>query len=730
MVINENNVIEWKSEPTRRDRILRTQKGVVWTIDIDDQKTAWPIPQKLDDLKLSIADGSAKILDSDPDAQLKTKSDADIPEKHRKQRDELWTVFASIIDQYNIFDKNQRAQFITEAATKLGRTKKNIIKYLRRWLQSGMACNALLPRYDNCGSPKRISPTGRRLGRYRESEKIEGIEKTGVSITPEDEANFKAAIRLFHKNKNGAEPKLKKTYDQMVVKFYSREREDLRTGRIMRMPYSIAERPTFRQFQYWYNKTLNPTRYIVAAHGQKAYQANYRPKLGSSVDIAPYPMAVYAIDSTELDINLISSIESDRVIGRAKLYVVMDMSEGLVTGLHITPETATYTEAALAIENAFSDKVEFCQKYGLTITSEEWPAYGICQVLLADRGKELLSNQGTELSKKLRFRIDTTASYRGDMKGRVEQFFNHIREGLIAKLPGYIPKRRIRGTPDPAVYARLTLRELTHLVILYILEYNKTHFMKDYPLSLGQLQDSIAPVPLDLWNWGIANNTGSPRVEDPKILKLLLYPTGTATVTQRGILFKDNRYSCDLASTSNNNWYVKARLQGTWNLEVVYHPHHRNVIYLRPDKTMGINEMTPCFLVSYNDAPMVDCSFYETDVHNQTIRLKASEYQQYQLESNARLEAAIQHTTQEAERRFEQGVDKHRSRSRPKGIDEAKLMEREHQRQENMPQEFDPMFVISKVHGSETPEEDDTKKLVPRDLSNKFRKAWDKKRGE
>lgn len=73
----------------------------------------------------------------------------------------------------------------------------------------------------------------------------------------------------------------------------------------------------------------------------------------------------------------------------------------------------------MALVNAATDKVPFCQEYGIPITDEEWSCYHLPYTLLADRG-ELLGIPIETLSKNLDVKIENTASYSITVVDRIE----------------------------------------------------------------------------------------------------------------------------------------------------------------------------------------------------------------------------------------------------------------------------------------------------------------------
>ena len=94
------------------------------------------------------------------------------------------------------------------------------------------------------------------------------------------------------------------------------------------------------------------------------YQRNNRPLLGYSVrDFAPN-VGVGMLDSTICDIYLVN--ESKEVVGRPILAACIDGYSGMSLGYYLGWEGGVYSIRELLL-NVISDKVEHCQKKGLSI---------------------------------------------------------------------------------------------------------------------------------------------------------------------------------------------------------------------------------------------------------------------------------------------------------------------------------------------------------------------------
>jgi hypothetical protein len=81
-------------------------------------------------------------------------------------------------------------------------------------------------------------------------------------------------------------------------------------------------------------------------------------------------------------------------------------------------------------------------------------------------------------------------------------------------------------------------------------------------------------------------NCGRPRQEAADIIRLNLLHRAEATVTAKGICFRHPevkigyrlRYTCELALLQQ--WFIKARIQGTWRIPIAYDPRTPQTIYL------------------------------------------------------------------------------------------------------------------------------------------------------
>ena len=140
--------------------------------------------------------------------------------------------------------------------------------------------------------------------------------------------------------------------------------------------------------------------------------------LGTSTAEVTGPGARGQIDATIADVYLVSRLERRRIVGRPTLYFVLEVFSRMIVGLHVGREAASWVGAMSALVNAASNKVGFCQGYGIGIEPEDWPCQGLPDAILGERAEVLVKHFGV--------RLETTQPCRADPQGIVEKRFDLI----------------------------------------------------------------------------------------------------------------------------------------------------------------------------------------------------------------------------------------------------------------------------------------------------------------
>lgn len=571
----ENMVIEWNlsdSENSYIERILWISPAhdVIFSISMEDDKV-FPIMKTYSEYIAGFESNLCKqiewINDSIP------LLDSVIESEHLIIRDKSWDAIKDIVmDEPGCFEKSYRGSRVRETQKRTELHKSTIYRYLRRYWQGGKLKNTLLPHFNNCGGyGNDRTPNETKRGRPRKFED----EPLGINIDEETKQLLRSGIRLFYKTKDKAP--LKHAYQKTLEKFFSSGFRQNGQARIPVLP-PPEKLPTFGQYKYWFKKEMDLEDTLISRHGKKRFALDYRPILGSSTYESFGPGSRFQIDATVADVYLVSEYRREWIIGRPIIYIVIDVFSRYIAGIYIGLEGPSWIGAMMALANTTMDKVKFCAQYDIDIEPEEWVSSHLPQKLTADRG-ELEGTKPGHLIDVLGVDVENAPPYRADWKGIVEQQFRLTNLRSIRFIPGAIKERyRERGQRDYRLDAKLTLREFTQIMIRNVLYHNNHHHMLWYDRNEFMVADEVAPIPSNLWHWGIVNRNGRLKQQPEHIVKLNLMYQSEATVTAAGIQFKGMHYGSELAM--REQWFVKARAGKTWRVKVCYDPRSTNEIYL------------------------------------------------------------------------------------------------------------------------------------------------------
>ncbi len=518
------------------------------------------------------------------------------PEKGSAQeikRNQNYALIYPLISHELFFIPSQRGKIINEIMAKHKVTKQTLYRLARRYWQRGQTPTALLPDYRNSGAKgqKRIAKD-KKLGRPR----IYNSEQQGINVNEEIEKLFYRTIKLFFLKDN------KHSLPFVYRKFQT-------TYKNLYPDTSEADIPTIWQFKYYYEKEFKKIESIKSRISTSNYRKDYRPLQSTSSSQVLGPGSRYEIDATIADIYLVSNSNPESIVGRPTIYFVIDVFSRLVTGFYIGFESPSYLAAIQALNTAMTDKVSYCAKYGISIQPEDWPAVGLPDALLADRG-ELLGYQIEALEKTFAVRLENAPARRGDAKGIVEQAFNTYqayfkKEG---KGKGVVEGTTVRkaGGRDYRQDATLNIHQFTEIILACIISHNQFHVLKTYDRE-ADMPNDLPTIPIYLWNWGIQNRTGKLRSVSDEALRIALLPRTKITISDLGIkafgLYYLAKEILDLGWLHRKTGNARPQ-----NLEAAYDPYSMNKIYIFP-KDNSLEYWTGT--LSARSREFLDCTLWE-----------------------------------------------------------------------------------------------------------------------
>lgn len=312
--------------------------------------------------------------------------------------------------------------------------------------------------------------------------------------------------------------------------------------------------PSFASFRsYFYSRSFHKSpQKIIARQGLSHYQRNCQPAFGCASEWRKQPGS-YQMDATEADIYLLSD---NGTPFRPYIYLAVDTATQLVAGVWAGAEC---DESAVmrCLGNCVQDKVEWCGRYGITITEEQWPSAGLPLEIITDKGREFCGSRMDELCRRYGVELIAQAPFRPDRKGLVEQAFHLLQERFKPLLRGkgvIEPDAQERWAVDYREQAILTLEDFTQVLIHCILYLNSGR-----TLSSGH-------TPAQLW----AESTPQLLHVAPEELRLMSLPRTTAKLSRKGL-------------RANGVWYVPADMERMYlgdTLTLAYDPSNLSATYL------------------------------------------------------------------------------------------------------------------------------------------------------
>ncbi len=662
-MLEVNTVYKYKDAGNEEKiRIISVDDEFVYIVVLE-QTTSMPKREFVQSLLQSI---EANKLIKVKDPFIRIIDEKELSDLQVKKRDDDWRVICRYWEKNNteILEKKSRVRMFEIISKEEGLSVPKVKKLFSRFWERGMNKNSLLPDYINSGARgKERKLSDAKVGRPKKPNYY-GESAEGINITSDVKRHFDISVNKYYRGKKKIS--LKETYTLMLRDFYSDSYKV--NDEIQYRIWDSSRIPTYYQFYYWFKKTENIQKDIIFRESEKEFNLKHRALLSNSKQETDGPGTRFQVDATIADIYLVSSLNRNRVIGRPIVYAIIDVFSRMVTGIYVGLEGPSWMGAMMALDNMIEDKVEYCRKYGIEISENQWTCKHLPEIIIADRG-EFEGFSVENLINNLNIKIENTSPYRGDLKGIVERSFRTTNEKIKHKTPGAILKEfRKRGDRDYRLDATLTLEEFTKIYINIVLNHN-SKIIDKYPLEKEMIADEITPTPINLWNWGIKNRKGRLKTVDREILRLNILPKGKASVSRAGIRFKGLYYSSDKAV--KEQWFVNLKVR---SIEIVYDPRNVDKIYIPSENGLDYDE---CYLID-TSKQYKDCILEEI-IFNEELasELKDKEIRE-QNQNNIDLENEIEKIVKEAQKAKEKELDySQTSNKKLKGIKRNRTVEKE-----------------------------------------------------
>jgi transposase InsO family protein len=517
--IQINDVFEIENS---KYRILSIEPDTVIWFELA-KKSAWPAVIEKSTLVNIIMSGDACRVEDPFVAPIHLTPSTE----HIFRRDKAYETIRRIVKHPLFYDTQVRVELSKVEKAFHETTDKVINDRLKKYWTYGQSKNALYPRYANSGAPGKVRTfSDKKSGRPRNN----GTGKSAIS-TDDVKRLYRRAIEKFYFTRKTS---FSVAYRQFKLLFRTLYRDVVEN-----------ETPTEPQMRHFYSSQYKAIDKAINRISENAYRKDVRALVSTSTVQAIGPGSRYEIDATTADIYLVSDDDSNRVIGRPTLYILIDVFTRMVAGFYIGFGMPSYQTVINALVNAAMTKEESLNEIGETDV-DLWPVSGLPDVLLADKGSEFFGKQSNNLLDIFTVHVENAPAYRGDAKGIVERFFGSWQNGFKNICEGIVTPSRLKkaGERDYRVDANVPISEFRRFMISGILAHNHTEISRSYDRA-KDIPDTLPMTPISLWNWGTQNRSGALKTVDKQQLIAGLLPKATATTSALGLCFHGVYYNIE-----------------------------------------------------------------------------------------------------------------------------------------------------------------------------------------
>lgn len=430
---------------------------------------------------------------------------------------------------YFLFGNRKNQKFWSEASQKYNLSKDQLKRIYVQFLQSGRQFSNLAQL-----STKRVYKfDGNQRGRHSSVKSLH--------LQQEDILNIQKILKSYVKNPVSS---LQDAYHDLIIKYYSKE--NFENGVLSRNIFPPEQRPSFRQFYYYYSKTVPQKDRLKKKLGGKDYRNNERVFTGSVMDNVLGPGDVIEMDAHEIDVSMVSKEYPDSCVGRPILYLMIDVYTRMILSVSVALDNNSVVASTNCFMNLVQNKTELLQQYDISfqgknkITLDDiWPSFVCPNRLRFDHGSDFVSKEVTRIVNELKINVDHVPPGMGSMKPVVERIFGDIEKQLKDAL---LDNGLIRKVYNSKHHAKscLDIDDVMFIILNYVIYHNQ-RYMDNYQLPVPYIKKGVKPIPMMLWQEG--TKTFQPRrlPDKEQFLYSILTPC-TAKINREGIFIDKLKY--------------------------------------------------------------------------------------------------------------------------------------------------------------------------------------------
>jgi len=326
--------------------------------------------------------------------------------------------------------------------------------------------NALLPWFSRCGAPNRFKYTNAHAGRPQEFGGDEAPEQQSKGL--DHHTRLRLALGWRKHKKKGVSDQT--AFDRTLEEFFSDKFQWDKAGTLISKVKQEAYQITLTQFRRWGKLGVDALE-SETAPSPKPVNHFYLRHMGtfSARNVTANGEAL--ADSTSCDQSLVSVASRLKPLMSPWRTEIVGSAVGYCFGLHVGFESPSAQTALMAILNAAGSKVEFCRRYGIDITEDEWlPMVFRRYAMDNGEGKNKLTMSTIE---ELQAGVSYGSAYDAINKYLVESDHRRYQTHVDHHHPGStFGRMKARGEPNRALIGILNFEEYMPRLIKRVLFHN------------------------------------------------------------------------------------------------------------------------------------------------------------------------------------------------------------------------------------------------------------------
>lgn len=530
-----------------------------------------PIGIGVAELQHKIDSGQLKVI---PAGDIDSPPEDELSPRHVDIRDATWDRIKKIVTgrKYRrFFIKEGRGALITQHAQRTKVERSRIHTDLCRFFQGGMTKEGLIPKF--AGGLRGVQQTsGKKRGRKRR-DKVGGVP----IYAPLRKKIENFILKLEARNRDVDEQ-----YHEIVDKYFSEKKVD-RSGRVTWVPLPPGERISRDQLNNIRHQ-LGKRHFLKARRaGPREYKSKLKGSSGSWDQEAQCPGAMYLLDNSGTQVELVSNRDRLTAIGTAIFFIVIDVFSKRIVGGVLSIENSKWESAASAIYYAISSKKYLFRRHKVDDDFKMYPAEGMPSCLGVDGASENNGDSSLAMIESTGIDVFTTRSWTGADKPFVERAISTFKTFFFRRLAGYRKKgAKPRGARNPKLDAVLTLFEVQTLFLDAILAFNRRPLPVEAISPRARL-DGVRPTPNDIWAWGIEHTAGGLVRCSRSLLRTKLLREEPAKIKSDGVHYRRCIYTC--TQFEELDTYSRARAEGGITIKVRIDPARPDIVWYRDAKS-------------------------------------------------------------------------------------------------------------------------------------------------